>query len=240
MVKFPLNACSAGNAYKYRAPPSPVVYQQPYPGCADRLLVDGVLLVRPRNRSFGNSAEQLEQYAVTMSPPEGIWVKVGDAIDFRRMIQDENAEDDGREGEGGDDGGQRLVTEFHFRSRASDGKARIDRFLQTAFDWYVEQVHAQTDPARYLYMMQVAKDGGGGGDDDDDDDGGGDNKGPLYKRYKLSEEKTFDSLFFPQKAKLLHLLKHFTEKKGKFAIPVHTDSCEAASSSFVTPSLASV
>ena len=39
-------------------------------------------------------------------------------------------------------------------------------------------------------MMQMSKEGGG--DDDDDEGEGG---GASYKRYKLSEEKTFDSLF---------------------------------------------
>ena len=63
-------------------------------------------------------------------------------------------------------------------------------------------------------MLTEVEAGGG-----DDGDGDGDAKGPAYKRYRLSEEKTFDSLFFPQKAKLLHLLEAFTRKEGKFAIP---------------------
>jgi len=66
-------------------------------------------------------------------------------------------------------------------------------------------------------VMQIATKGGGSGDgDDDDDDGDG---SPKYKRYKLSDAKTFDTLFFPQKARLLHLLNHFTGRTGKFAIP---------------------
>lgn len=41
--------------------------------------------------------------------------------------------------------------------------------------------------------------------------------GPL--RYELSDEKTFASLFFPEKKELLYLLDHFSEKSGKFAVP---------------------
>ena len=39
------------------------------------------------------------------------------------------------------------------------------------------------------------------------------------RRYELSSEKTFDSLFFPEKANLLYLLDHFSNKTGKFAVP---------------------
>ena len=36
-----------------------------------------------------------------------------------------------------------------------------------------------------------------------------------YKRYKLSDRKTFDSLFFPEKDGLLHLFDNFLKKKEK-------------------------
>lgn len=62
--------------------------------------------------------------------------------------------------------------------------------------------------------MQVAGSKGGG-----EEEGGEEGDGPAYKRYKLSEEKSFASLFFPQKKLLLDLLDHFHHKTGKFAIP---------------------
>ena len=36
-----------------------------------------------------------------------------------------------------------------------------------------------------------------------------------YKRYKLSDRKTFDSLFFPEKDGMLHLFDNFLKKKEK-------------------------
>merc|ERR1719487_2148798 len=39
------------------------------------------------------------------------------------------------------------------------------------------------------------------------------------KKYLLSDHKTFDSLFFPEKASVLTLLSDFLHKTGKFAIP---------------------
>ena len=171
------------------------------------------------NKSYGNTSEQLEQYACSMRLPENVWVEVDDGVDFRLVILDEDNEE---EGDGNKNGGNnnseaKLVTDFEFRSTWGDGKERVSKFLNDAFHWYQQQVASQTDRSRYLYMMQVpGKDAGAGGDDDDDDEGGG---GPAYKRYKLSDNKTFESLFFPQKAVLLDLLDNFTERRGKFAIP---------------------
>merc|ERR1719321_1749331 len=41
---------------------------------------------------------------------------------------------------------------------------------------------------------------------------------PQYKRYKLSEEKTFRSLFFVERDPLLTLIDNFMHKTGKYAI----------------------
>ena len=46
------------------------------------------------NKSFGNTAEQLEQYSVTMSVPDNTWVKVDDGLEFQRVVQDD--EEQGR------------------------------------------------------------------------------------------------------------------------------------------------
>jgi len=174
------------------------------------------------NKQFGATAEQLEQYSVTLSIPEDEWVQVQPGIEIQRVVDDGGEEgDDNRDSDGGARGGggpsSKQVSDFNIRSSMPDGKARINNFLENAFKWYCEQVAAQTDHSRYLYLMQIAASGAGSGDgDDDDDDGDG---GPKYKRYKLSDAKTFDTLFFPQKARLLHLLNHFTKRTGKFAIP---------------------
>ena len=36
-----------------------------------------------------------------------------------------------------------------------------------------------------------------------------------YKRYKLGDVKSFDSLFFPEKAKLIKILENFENKTGE-------------------------
>lgn len=46
---------------------------------------------------------------------------------------------------------------------------------------------------------------------DKEDDGGYAN----YRRFELSDEKTFESLFFKQKETLLKIVNNFTEKERK-------------------------
>ena len=59
---------------------------------------------------------------------------------------------------------------------------------------------------RYFYELKT----GGNHDVGDDDD--------EYSRYRLSDEKTFDSLFFPEKENLLKMLRHFLDRTGKYAV----------------------
>jgi len=96
-----------------------------------------------------------------------------------------------------------VIFKMHFSSR--DGKA-IDAFIDTAYEWYVEELKkAEKKNYRYFYELRIGGSKIDGGDDE-------------YSRYQLSDEKTFDSLFFPEKENLLKLLKHFMNRSGKYAI----------------------
>jgi Cdc6-like AAA superfamily ATPase len=68
---------------------------------------------------------------------------------------------------------------------------------------------------RYLYIPVLS----GWGTRPAADDDGAAAPTAVYKRYKLSEEKTFASFFHPDKATILGLVEHFVHKTGKFAIP---------------------
>jgi chaperone BCS1 len=50
-------------------------------------------------------------------------------------------------------------------------------------------------------------------------DGRSEQKTPQYSRYRLGEEKTFDSLFSQQTESLLKTVDSFQQRKGKFGIP---------------------
>jgi hypothetical protein len=102
-------------------------------------------------------------------------------------------------------------TTFHF---TSPGDGAIDAFIDTAYQWYIAELRKLEDHARYLYEMKVPEINIGRNNDDND----GDSSGTTYQRYKLSDEKSFDSLFFREKDSLLGLVDHFSNKSGKYSI----------------------
>lgn len=102
-------------------------------------------------------------------------------------------------------------TVFHF---TADEDGAIDAFINGAFKWYIGELRKMEDNSRYLYEMKVP-------DvkiSSSNDDSGSDSSGTSYKRYKLSDEKSFDNLFFKEKKGLLGLIDHFTNKTGKYSI----------------------
>jgi chaperone BCS1 len=96
-----------------------------------------------------------------------------------------------------------------------DGVNIIEEFIQEALELYRKQQATRIDISRYLYIpvlsgfaarAATAEEGAGA-------------SSVLYKRYKLSEEKTFASFFHPDKDPILSLVNQFQDKKGKFGIP---------------------
>jgi chaperone BCS1 len=100
---------------------------------------------------------------------------------------------------------------FHF---TSSGDGAIDAFIDTAYQWYMGELRKLEDNSRYLYELKMKEIKLGG---NNDNNSGGD-AGCSYKRYKLSDHKTFESLFFRQKEGLLNTIQHFSEQTGKYAI----------------------
>lgn len=167
---------------------------------------------------YGNTAAQLKLYRVTRMPPPGVWVNVADGITFRQSTDADSGGD-----EGGDEGGRRTPGGgqkrenapsseriiFELSSDAADGRERIEAFIAEAYQSYTAEIEheAQKDKSRYLYMPAL-----GSATEDSS------SEAPQYKRYKLSEEKTFRSLFFVERDPLLTLINNFMHKTGKYAI----------------------
>lgn len=166
----------------------------------------------------------LSKYKIVNKPPEDTWHQLGEY----------GPKDGGdkQEGDSKKNGPVRLMITRQEQTVGNDGNARqfstltfhfvspsefaIDAFVNTAYRWYMDQLRSMEDNARYLYELRslVSRPASG-----EDDEGGSSSSGMVYTRYKLSDEKTFDSLFFPQKDTLLNLVEHFTNKSGKYAIP---------------------
>ena len=103
------------------------------------------------------------------------------------------------------------VKTYTFESKSGSA---IDAFIEAAYQWYLDELRKLEDNSRYFYEMKSSGQKAGTSSDD-----GGGTSGPMYTRYCLSEEKTFDSLFFREKDSLLKLIQHFTKRTGKYQIP---------------------
>ncbi|CAN0119203.1 unnamed protein product [Scytosiphon promiscuus] len=160
------------------------------------------------NMVYGGTAEQLKAYRVGITPPQNNWVEVEDTVFFQQQVT--GVEEEG-EGESGKNTTKDLkkTTSHHFKCAEWDGDKRIDAFIRKAFAWYCHEMKCTEDQGRYLYTL-IGQEGVSS------DDGEGAIR--KYKRYRLSDCKDFDSLFFPEKSALLRVLEHFENKSGKYAI----------------------
>lgn len=155
------------------------------------------------DKEANTPAGQLSKYKLTLDPPVNIWIDIQDGLQF--MQKQAEAE------EGGENSKTKKKT-VTYMIKSSKGEALVDKYISEVYDWYLGELRKLQDHSRYLYEMQVKSSGGGG------EEGAPVDTNRQYKRYKLSDEKTFESLYFPEKESLLGILKHFTAKSGKYSI----------------------
>lgn len=164
---------------------------------------------------YGSTADQLKQYSVNILPPNNQWVVLkSDKANYLEFMQSSSEEEN--EGDKKDNGPRKNVTIFHFKTSKDCGEKIIDAFIQESFDWYVERVRANQDNGRYLYMLVKSPTVTTTGNEGNGEGESAPNR--VYKRYRLSDEKSFASLFFKEKEMLVKLLLHFEKKTGKYGI----------------------
>mmetsp|Transcript_83899 Transcript_83899/g.130999 ORF Transcript_83899/g.130999 Transcript_83899/m.130999 type:complete len:714 (-) Transcript_83899:87-2228(-) len=151
-----------------------------------------------------SEAGQLKRnYRLTRIAPDDLWTQVEDGIMFMRKTDDEDGDE---------------KTKFSSKtitlSMLAKSEAEVDAFIDKAYNWYLDELRKMQNDSRYMYELVAT--GGSKSSDGDGDSSAGQR---TYRRYKLSDEKTFASLFFPEKEMLLKLLDDFATKKGKYAIP---------------------
>ena len=140
----------------------------------------------------------LKSYEVATLPLDNVDVDVGNGVTLRKF-SNQNSED----GDSKANFRSETIT-VYLTAFGDDAEARIQDFIDNAYGWYKGTLSKKKDNSRYMFMMLKK---------------GKDDERRMFKRYKLSDEKNFQSLFFPDKSNLLYLLDHFTKKTGKFAIP---------------------
>ncbi|KAJ0396998.1 hypothetical protein P43SY_007237 [Pythium insidiosum] len=145
---------------------------------------------------------EADSLCIEALPPLGQWVTIESGVEFMHEVETP---------ENGDDKGvKENKVKFHFRSSLPDGSRRIDEFVHDAFEQYRLQERAKytSDKSRYFYIQCGTK----------PSQSDSSTQVVAYKRYALGEEKTFENLFFDEKAPVISLLDNFMNKTGKFAI----------------------
>ena len=150
------------------------------------------------------AAGRLRKYKIVQKPPKNLWHDVGEygkPAARVQLLMEEQEEDSDKESSS-----RRLTLTLRLTSTS---ETAIDAFIHKAYQWYMDELRSMEDNSRHIYELKTSS-------SSDDDGGSGANS--VYKRFKLSDEKTFDSLFFRQKEALLKILGHFQDRTGKYAI----------------------
>ncbi len=149
-------------------------------------------------------ADTLSKYKVTMKPQKNLWLCVGNFGDGKEkhqvklMVREEMENlDKNRQSTGSSQ--QRREFLLHFRLEGEDA---IDDFIDQVYRWYLDQLRTLEDDSMYMYELTSPRKGGHSEED-------GASTSHSYKRYQLSDEKTFDSI---------GIVNNFTKKTGKYAI----------------------
>jgi len=158
-------------------------------------------------------ADTLSKYRVVKKPVHGNWAYLGrfdngkdsEPCGVHLCVTETN--EDVNEGSSNSSSSKKTELTFLFRS---EGEQSIDNFIKKAYKWYLEELKKLEDDSRYMYEL-IIKNTFNNSDDKNKDR-------QKYKRYRLSDDKSFDSLFFQQKDSILKIVNNFTNKTGKYAI----------------------
>lgn len=167
--------------------------------------------------SYGSErtlAGQLSRYKVIKRLPMNEWYYIGNFAGGKVNLRIEQQHH--KEGNDGSDNNNSNTSTKNVKSTTfhlfSDKRGSVDKFVDTAYRWYLNELRKMDDNSRYYYDMQVPEIKIGKDKNDDS------MERTTYKQYKLSDEKSFESLFFREKKSLLELVDHFRAKTGKYSI----------------------
>lgn len=162
-----------------------------------------------RDNDTTTFAGMLSKYEIVKKQPLNVWHSLGEfgspAFDVQLCISEQEQTDSS-----GTSTSKEVSTVYHFMSEGADA---IDDFIDKAYKWYLNELRQMEDNSRHYYELKSVEE-----DTHNYGRNNNNNSGFLYTRYKLSDEKTFESLFFRQKEALLKAVGHFQSKTGKYSI----------------------
>lgn len=147
---------------------------------------------------------RLSKYKLVNRPMPDVWHDLGvhgsgpSSKEVKLLITEKEASI-------GDGESRRQTNTITYHLRSTEDEV-LDGFLDKAYNWYLDELRKLEKNTRYYYdltRMDIGPDEGGYAN---------------YRRFELSDEKTFESLFFKQKETLLKIVNNFTEKSGKYGI----------------------
>mmetsp|Transcript_70675 Transcript_70675/g.113919 ORF Transcript_70675/g.113919 Transcript_70675/m.113919 type:complete len:621 (-) Transcript_70675:219-2081(-) len=160
----------------------------------------------------GDSRSEVGQlrknYRLARCVPEKTWVEVDEDVEyFKETLENDN-------GDGGSEGNSARLSKskilVHLRALTEE---KVDAFLDKAYLWHLSELRKMQDNSRYMYELVQGR---GKPTKNDDDEA---IVARTYRRFRLSSQKTFASIFFPEKEALLLMVDHFQKRTGKYAIP---------------------
>lgn len=170
---------------------------------------DGDICLQPINDSkeineWGDivhrTNKRLKQYQISCHPCLNSWIHLND--DLMMLITNKEKV----VGSGDNELVNRYIV-FTLLSKKSN--QTIHRFIDKAYAWYVKECDKDIDPTRYIYFQNLIP----SSVHDEPSD-----KVIEFTRYPLSGSKTFNSMFFSEKEKLISTLDDFQNKRNIYNI----------------------
>lgn len=143
----------------------------------------------------------LRKYQIVNFPSSGEWVILTPTLKYNRAVEVNIDHDDNNNVH---KLRKAVKTTIELYSSASNGKDEIDSFINKAMKWYEKYIISQHKNYRYMYMMDVNKPS--------------EDSTLTFKRYTLSNNKTFSTIFIPNKKYIMSLIDDFQSQSGKFSI----------------------
>jgi chaperone BCS1 len=149
----------------------------------------------------------IDNYCLSLAPIEDEWTFILDDLEFKYTnIQESTGNKD--------DSVHTSYYKIELRTLNDNGAQYIDIFLNNAQKFYKELITPK-ETSRFMYISSYS-------DhvviDKEKEKNDSNTKCAIYKRYKLSDRKTFDSLFFDNKKEIIALINNFTNKTDKYSI----------------------
>ena len=157
-------------------------------------------IVLDQKSSSNSIVNKYSQYQYFCVPPNGQWVDLKNGIELEKYVSVKSSDDKKT---------SIKTTSFTLRSKNKRvGSSHINSFIDKCLEEYNSSLRNQVDHTRYFFTPTMTS-------------STSDSKTThkmFYKKYKLSDSRTFESFFHPEKESILRLVDQFSNKTGKFSI----------------------